>query len=118
MNPERSRRLIGLLSGRWTLGMLAQLTEGGRRYQDLHEGLDGITHKVLTETLRRAERDGLIVRLLDDGRVDTPILYQLTEVGRSLDEPLAAIERWLEGNWPKVEDARNRWERRANTSQG
>jgi DNA-binding HxlR family transcriptional regulator len=91
------------------LAVVAELASGGLRYQDLHDALDGIAHKVLTETLRRAERDGLIVRLLDDGRVEIPTLYQLTELGRSLDEPLAATERWLESNWPKVEEARNRW---------
>jgi len=44
-----------------------QLAAGGRRYQDLHDALDGISPKVLTETLRRAERDGLIRRHLDSG---------------------------------------------------
>jgi hypothetical protein len=43
---------------------------GGRRYQDLHDALDGIAHKVLTETWRRAERDGLIARHLDTERIE------------------------------------------------
>ena len=42
--------------------ILAELTEGGRRYQDIHDALDGISYKVLTDTLRRAERDGLVGR--------------------------------------------------------
>ncbi len=53
---------VQLLSGRWTLAVLAELAEGGLRYQDLHDALDGISYKVLTETLRGAERDGLIAR--------------------------------------------------------
>jgi DNA-binding HxlR family transcriptional regulator len=52
--------------------------ERGRRYQDLHDVLDGISHKVRTETLRRSERDGLITRQLDPGRVETATLYELT----------------------------------------
>jgi len=64
---------------------------GGRRYQDLHDALDGISPKVLTETLRRAERDGLIRRHLDSGRMETANLYELTDLGRSLDEPLTAL---------------------------
>ena len=53
--------------------------------------LDGISHKVLTDTLRRAERDGLIRRHLDSGRMDTANLYELTDLGRSLEEPLAVL---------------------------
>ena len=96
-------RLVQLLDGRWTLAVLAELANGGRRYQDLDEALDGVSHKVLTDTLRRAERDGLVVRQLDPGRVETATLYQLTELGRSLDEPLAALERWVDANWPEIE---------------
>jgi hypothetical protein len=51
----------------------------------------------LTDTLGRAERDGLITRHLDAERVDTATLYELTDLGRSLDEPLAALDRWVEG---------------------
>jgi DNA-binding HxlR family transcriptional regulator len=65
--------------------LLSELADGGRRYQDLHDALDGLSHKVLTETLRRAQRDGLITRHLDDGRVETATLYELTDLGRSLE---------------------------------
>jgi DNA-binding HxlR family transcriptional regulator len=51
--------------------VLAGLAAGGRRYQDLHDALDGISHKVLTDTLRRAERDGLSSRHVAAGRMDT-----------------------------------------------
>lgn len=72
--------------------MLAELQNGDRCCQDLDDALDGVSHKVLTETLRRAERDGLVVRHLDPGGVETATLYQLTQLGRSLDEPLTALE--------------------------
>jgi DNA-binding HxlR family transcriptional regulator len=109
---DGSRRLIELLAGRWTIAVLAHLAEEDRRYQDLDDALDGVSHKVLTDTLRRAERDGLVTRHLDPGRVETATLYQLTELGRSLDEPLAALEGWVSHNWSQVEDARRRWELR------
>lgn len=73
-----SALVIDLIDGRWTLAVLAELLDGGRRYQELDEALGGISHKVLTDTLRRAERDGLVARQLDPGRVDTATLYQLT----------------------------------------
>ena len=59
---RRADLLVHLLAGRWALAVLAELEKSGRRYQDLHDALDGISYKVLTETLRRAERDGLISR--------------------------------------------------------
>lgn len=94
------------------MALLAELIGKGRRYQDLHDALDGVSHKVLTDTLRRAERDGLISRHLDPERVETATLYQLTDLGRSLEEPLAALDRWVDANWAKVEAARGRWGRR------
>jgi DNA-binding HxlR family transcriptional regulator len=68
---QRAKWLIEVVAGRWTLTVLAELAFSGRRYQDLHDALDGIAHKVLTDTLRRAERDGLITRHLDADRVET-----------------------------------------------
>jgi DNA-binding HxlR family transcriptional regulator len=88
--------LIRLLGGRWTVAVLAELAVGGIRYQDLHDALDGVSYKVLTDTLRRAERDGLIGRHLDSERIETATLYGLTDLGRSLDEPLVELGRWAE----------------------
>ena len=69
--------------------MLGALTSRGRRYQELHDVLNSISHKVLRDTLRRAERDGLISRHLDAKHIETATLYELTDLGRSLEEPLA-----------------------------
>ena len=91
--------------------MLSHLVEGGRRYQELHDALDGISYKVLTDTLRRAERDGLITRHLDGSRIETATLYELTDLGRSLDAPLVAMAEWVEANLQAVEAARTHWDR-------
>ena len=104
---------VRLIGGRWTLKMLGELAAGGRRYQDIYTILDGVSHKVLTETLRSAERDGLIIRRLDSERTDTTTLYELTNLGRSLSEPLAMIERWVGTNWHLVDAARRSWTARA-----
>ena len=111
---KRPSAFVGLVGGRWTLMILAELAAGGRRYQDLQDGLGGISHKVLTDTLRRAERDGLIRRHLDAARMDTANLYALTDLGRSLEEPLAALGRWVDANWDHVEAAQRGWADRAN----
>lgn len=111
--PQRALSNFLLDAGRWTLMVLAELLDGGRRYQDLHDSLEGIAHKVLTDTLRRAERDGLITRHLDDEHIQTATLYELTDLGKSLNAPLAAFDRWVEVNWEHVEGARRQWDRRA-----
>jgi DNA-binding HxlR family transcriptional regulator len=106
---QSSQRIIGVVGSRWTLAVLAELPDRGRRYQELHDALDGISYKMLTETLRRAERDGLVTRRLDPGRVETATLYELTDLGRTLDAPLAAMAEWADANWRSVEAARRHW---------
>jgi hypothetical protein len=59
----------------------------GKRYQDLHGALDGMSHEVLTDTLRRAECDGLMTRRIDPDRVETATLYELTDLDKSFADP-------------------------------
>jgi DNA-binding HxlR family transcriptional regulator len=110
---EAAGRIVSLVTGRWTMTMLGELSARGRRYQELLDVLDGISHKVLTETLRRAERDGLVARQLDPNRVETATLYQLTDLGRSLGNSLESLSLWAEANWSEVEAARLGWGRRS-----
>jgi DNA-binding HxlR family transcriptional regulator len=53
------------------------------------------------------ERDGLISLQLDPGRIDTATLYQLTDIGRTIDGPLAVLTNWADGNWNFVAAARS-----------
>ncbi|MGD0379532.1 MAG: winged helix-turn-helix transcriptional regulator [Acidimicrobiales bacterium] len=69
---KRALLVVGLLDERWTPAVPAQLTDGGRRYRDLHDASDGISHKVLADTRRRSERDGIVTRYLDPERVEGP----------------------------------------------
>lgn len=103
---------VRLIGGRWTLAVLAELGGGGRRYHEIHGALGSVAHKVLTETLRRAERDGLIVRRLDVDRIESATLYELTPLGQSLKDPLAAVTSWMDEQWSRVVDARRHWDRR------
>jgi DNA-binding HxlR family transcriptional regulator len=113
---EQARHLVELLDGRCTLAVLAELSEQGHRYPDLHDALEGISYKVFTDTLRRAERDGLITRRLDRERIESATLYELTDLGRSLDVPLGIMDRWVETNWPAVEAAHRHWDARSKNS--
>ena len=110
---SESEPVVRLLAGRWTLPLLSELAREGRRYQDLHGALANISHKVLTDTLRRAEGDGLVIRTVDPNRIETTTLCQLTDLSYSLDEALAALASWTNWNWDKVEAARHRWNERS-----
>lgn len=112
IDEPRTHQLLELLAGRWTVAVLSELRDRGRRYQDLDDAIDGISHKVLTDTLRRAERDGLVARQIDPSRVETATLYELTRLGRSLDDPVGALGRWIEANWSEIEASRRRWHQR------
>jgi DNA-binding HxlR family transcriptional regulator len=107
----RAQLLISLTSGRWTIALIVELGKSASRYQALHDALDGISYKVLTDTLRRAERDGLVARHLDGERIETATLYELTDLGRSLGAPLAVMAEWADRNWQTVEAARRHWDR-------
>ena len=107
-----SEPVVRMLAGRWTLAVLGELRRGGRRYQDLHTALNRISHKVLTDTLRRAERDGLVTRHVDRNRVETATLYELTDLACSLEDSLRVLSCWANRNWAGVETARRSWDER------
>ncbi len=84
-----------MLSRKWVVPVVRELASGTRRRFQIHNGIKGVTPKVLTETLRFLERDGVIERVLhDDGHGSKSIAYQLTDLGRSLGAPVTAIYRW------------------------
>lgn len=113
---HRSHELVLLLGGRWMLPVLAELTREDRRYRQLQDTIGAISHKMLTETLRRAERDGLIVRTLKSGPVKAETVYQMTDLGHSLGEPVASMAQWIVSNYERVEEARDRWLRESAAS--
>ena len=103
-------QFIGVVGRRWTLEVLALLLQHGHRYQEIYDALDGISYKVLTETLRRSERDGLVFRRLAPDRVETATLYQLTEMGRSLFQAVASLAEWADDHWNDVQASREQWD--------
>ena len=89
-----SRRLLDRIGDRWTVlivGILAE--EGPIRFGELARRVDGISQKMLTQTLRNLERDGLVRRTLYP-QVPPRVEYELTDSGISLRGPLRALEEW------------------------
>lgn len=109
--PE-AEPVVQLLHGRWRLPILSQLRSGPCRYHDLYEAINGISHKVLTETLQHLERDGLVTRTLDTDRRRSTTVYQLTDLARSLDSGLTLLASWARDHGNSVEAARRSWHQR------
>jgi DNA-binding HxlR family transcriptional regulator len=90
---------------KWAGMIIRCLDQGPRRFSELRIPLHGITAKVLTQSLRALERDGLITRMAHAGPVRR-VEYELTSLGRSLLEPPAAACAWAEEHWEELLDAR------------
>jgi DNA-binding HxlR family transcriptional regulator len=101
--------VLGLVAGRWVLSVLTQVSSDALRHSELLGAISRISEKVLTDTLRRMERDGLIAREVGSG-VPSHVVYRATPLGRTLDEPLQALFDWQESHWAEVEAARVHWD--------
>lgn len=89
-----TRQALERLAAKWRVLVIYALFAGPQRPAQLRRRLPGISQKVLTETLRGMEKDGLVDRHLIKQDAPQHIEYALTELGRTLREPLAAICSW------------------------
>lgn len=101
-----TRAVLDLLANKWTILVMAALFEGVQRYGQLQRKIGGISPKMLTQTLRALERDGLISRKLYP--VIPPMVeYKPTPLGYTLLEPLTALCGWAASHLSEVESARD-----------
>ena len=105
------RESVCLLSSKWSVDVLLALGDGTRRYHELLEDLSPISEKVLTQTLRAMERDGLVVRRVH-AEVPPRVEYALTPLGATLAPPLRALGAWSVSHGKRVEEARDRFDAR------
>jgi DNA-binding HxlR family transcriptional regulator len=104
-----TRAVLGLLANKWTVLVMAALFQGVQRYGQLQRHIGGISPKMLTQTLRALERDGLIERTIYP--VIPPMVeYTPTALGNTLLEPLAALCRWSAEHLAEVEAARHQYD--------
>ncbi|MGV9910513.1 winged helix-turn-helix transcriptional regulator [Streptomyces tendae] len=89
----RARLAFDLLSNTWNAVVLWALRDGPRRPVELRERIGGISSKVLTETLRRLQSNGLVDRLADP-EAPSRVEYRLTALGRTLLAPIDAVGAW------------------------
>lgn len=103
------RNVLAGLGDKWSLLVLAELSDGSCRFSELLKTLPDISQRMLTQTLRKHERDGLVLRSVTPTappRVD----YELTELGHSLVKLLVPISEWASENLPAIKDARVAYE--------
>jgi DNA-binding HxlR family transcriptional regulator len=104
-----SRTSLARIANKWTAMIVIVLGRGRTRFRDLKSAVEGISGKVLTETLRDLERDGLVNRIVFN-EVPPRVEYELTELGQTLHGPLSAIGQWAEAHIVEVLDARERYD--------
>src|SRR3712207_3499166 len=88
-----TRKLLDRISDKWVSLVLVALADGPRRYNDLTRRIAGVSQKMLTQTVRTLERDGLVSRTVT-AAVPVRVDYDLTDLGRTLLPVMRAIKTW------------------------
>nr|WP_245885811.1 helix-turn-helix domain-containing protein [Xylanimonas oleitrophica] len=88
-----TRHILDRIGDRWTVLVVGVLSGGTARFSELRRRVEGISQKMLTQTLRELERDGLVTRTVH-AEVPVRVEYALTDAGRTLTGPLKALEEW------------------------
>jgi DNA-binding HxlR family transcriptional regulator len=93
-----TRQALERLAAKWRVLLLYALLAGPQRHAELRRRVPGITQKVLTETLKGMGADGLVERRVLKDTAPQHVEYVLTELGKTLEGPLAAICAWAAAN--------------------
>ncbi|WP_260600148.1 winged helix-turn-helix transcriptional regulator [Sphingomonas endolithica] len=109
LDVAATRPILEHIANKWTVLILSVLCAQPARFNDLKRRLDGITHKALSEALKRLERNGLV------GRKVLPtqpigVKYTITDLGCSLREPFAALYNWSLANGSAMKEAQGAYD--------
>ena len=106
-----TRKLLDEIAGKWVSLVLVALGDGPLRYSDLSRRIAGVSQKMLTQTLRVLERDGILLREVTPS-VPVRVEYSLTPLGKSLRTLMAAVKDWAEDHFDEVAAARTDYDAR------
>jgi DNA-binding HxlR family transcriptional regulator len=98
--------ILDRVGDKWTVMVVGTLSDGPMRFNALQRAIGGVSHRMLTLTLRGLERDGLVMRT-PFATVPPRVDYELTKLGHSLKDPLEILAGWVQSNRAKVEEARS-----------
>ena len=101
----QTRDLFAAITNKWVGLLLVALADGPKRYSELHHVVEGISQKMLTQSLRLLERDGLVTRTVTPS-IPVRVDYGITPLGRSLTTVMAAMKQWAETHVHEVLEAR------------
>ena len=102
--------ILDRIADKWTIMVVGCLSKGPVRFNGIMRMLPGVSHRMLTLTLRGLEHDGLVKRT-PYATIPPRVDYQLTEMGHSLIKPLATLASWAKSNRQRIEAARERHKR-------
>lgn len=100
------REVLSRVGDKWSLLVIGVLHDGPRRFTELQRAVDGISHRMLTQTLRSLERDGLVSRQ-SFAEIPPRVEYTATPLGRSLSEPVLSLVGWAADNHRAILEARS-----------
>jgi DNA-binding HxlR family transcriptional regulator len=106
-----SHNLLAQISGKWITLLLAALSDGRMRYSDLSRAIPSVSQKMLTQSLRTMERDGLLTRTVT-AAVPVRVDDELTPLGESLVVLMSQVKTWAESNMDNVYEARREYDER------
>jgi DNA-binding HxlR family transcriptional regulator len=110
LNPRcPTQQVLDRVASKWTMLVILALSEEPRHYAELRRRVQGVTKKMLTQTLRALEREGLVARRVFD-TVPVQTEYSLTELGRSLADAVSTIRAWAYANMDRIDVARRRYD--------
>ena len=101
--------VLTIVGDKWTVMIVMVLVERPRRFNDIKRTIGGISQQMLTRTLKALERDGAVSRTVHP-TVPPQVEYALTDLGRSLAEPLRALGSWAGEHLDAIQDNRNRYD--------
>lgn len=104
-------QVLDRVGDKWTVMVVGVLSGGPQRFNTILRTIGGVSHRMLTLTLRGLERDGLVTRTIYP-TIPPKVEYELTELGNSLIAPLRALSSWGIKNRPAIEEARARFDAR------
>ena len=110
-DTRRVGRVLARVGDKWTVMVIVFIQCGPRRFNEIKRGIDGISQQMLTRTLRGLERDGLVTRTIIPSS-PPQVEYALSELGRSLSEPVLSLGRWACANIDKIDAAQQQFDKR------
>src|ERR1700755_3634048 len=103
--------ILARVGDKWSVFVIMMLSDGPKRFNELKRMINGMSQRLLLLTLRGLERDGLVTRTIFP-TIPPRVDYELTDLGRGLQQPVMALGLWAKDHQIEIEAARSKFDRR------